>query len=299
MSRLSVHALATPQSLAGVDARTPVLLALSGGMDSAVLLELLSEQSRRYGFALTAAHFHHGIRGEEADRDAAFCEDLANRKGVAFVSQRADVPRLARERGISLEAAAREARYAFLEQVMEERQIPLLVTAHHGNDNLETVLFRLCRGTGLTGLCGIPSVRPFGIGWVVRPLLPYSKAALEAYCEERGLDYVLDSTNLQPDCSRNQLRLQVIPQLEALGGDPCRSVWRMTRALEQDRALLELLADELVKESRTVNGLRTDALRNAHGALRIRAMTDSSPFKYTRKPPTLHRRNLMVRSAYR
>ncbi|MBE6632866.1 MAG: tRNA lysidine(34) synthetase TilS [Ruminococcaceae bacterium] len=277
MTRLSADTLSTPQALAGVDTKTPILLALSGGMDSAALLDLLADQARREGFPITVAHFHHGIRGEEADRDAAFCEGLAKRYGASFATERANVPQLAREWGVSTETAARKARYAFLERVMEERQIPLLITAHHGNDNLETVLFRLCRGTGLTGLCGIPSVRSFGIGLVVRPLLPYSREELAAYCAARGLSYVTDSTNLMPDCSRNRLRLQVIPQLEGLGGDLSRSVWRMTRGLERDRDLLETLTNDLVRACRTANGLNTEALRNAHPSLRIRAMARIFP----------------------
>ena len=269
---LSFEACKAPWQMADLPKETPVLLAFSGGADSAALLQLLAEQARRDGFSLTAAHFHHGIRGEEADRDAAFCQERAAQLQIPFVQGRADVPAHAKETGESLETAARSLRYAFLERVMEERQIPILVTAHHADDNLETLLFRMSRGTGLSGLCGIPPVRAFGTGVVVRPLLPFSRREILEYCVRARVDYVTDSTNLEPDCSRNRIRLEAVPALERSAGDPQRSAWRMTESLRQDRDCLDEMAMEVFRANRTPHGIRLQALREAHPAIRRRVM---------------------------
>ena len=171
-----------PWRLAGCAPGTPVLTGLSGGADSVALTHLLARCAARDGFPLTALHVHHGIRGAEADRDAAFCAAFAKALGVELITVRVDVPALAEASGDGLETAARDARYRVFEAVMRERGIPLLATAHHADDNAETVLFRLCRGTGLRGLCGIPACRQLGDGWVTRPLLPFTKEELLSYC---------------------------------------------------------------------------------------------------------------------
>ena len=134
-----------PQELATLEENTPVLLGLSGGADSSALLHWLDGERRRRGFALYVCHLNHGIRGAEAERDERFCASLAEKYGLALIKGFADVPARAKESGESLETAAREERYAFFARVMEERRIPLLVTAHHADDQLETMLFRFGR----------------------------------------------------------------------------------------------------------------------------------------------------------
>ena len=127
----------SPHKLANLPHSTPVLLAFSGGMDSAVLLDVLSKEAEQFGFKLHAAHFNHHIRGDEAARDAHFCENEAKKKGAIFHFGEADVPLLANQNGTSLEAEGRAQRYAFFEKVMRENNIPLLVTAHHADDNAD------------------------------------------------------------------------------------------------------------------------------------------------------------------
>ena len=266
-----------PWELAGVDAGASVLLALSGGADSRALLHVLSEQARRDGNTLTVAHVQHGIRGEEALRDAAFCQALAEQYGCEFLRLDADVPALARKNGRSLELEAREVRYAFFERVMNERKIPLLVTAHHGDDNLETVLFRMCRGTGLHGLCGIPAVRRFGVGVLVRPLLPYSRDEILDFCEQERLEYVTDSTNEKGDCSRNRIRLDVTPALKRHFSDVPRQIWRMSQTLAEDQAYLCEAAERFLNENRCGCGVSASALRNAPPPIRRRAIAMLAP----------------------
>ena len=145
----------SPHILAALPKDTPVLLAFSGGADSSALFHLLLNDAKENGFKLHAAHFHHGIRGEEADRDARFCEAVAAKNGVPFYLGRADVPALAKANGNSIEAEAREQRYSFFEKIMREHNIPILVTAHHSEDQIESILLHMLRGSGIGGLCGM------------------------------------------------------------------------------------------------------------------------------------------------
>ena len=205
-------------------------VALSGGADSTLLLELtLRALLRRFGAdgraRMVAIHLHHGIRGEEADRDLDFCRALCARRGVELVADRADIPALAAAAGESQETVARRERYALFRRVMTEKGIPILLTAHHADDNLETVLERLLRGSGTRGMGGIPPSRGLeGASeacplTVCRPLLEWTRRDILAACEELGLDYVTDSTNLEGDCTRNRIRHGVIPVLEAMAGE--------------------------------------------------------------------------------
>ena len=226
----------SPHRLSGMPPDTPLLVAFSGGADSRLLLELTVRWARRNGAPVTAAHLHHGIRGAEADRDQAFCRDTAARLGVRFVTRRVDVPALAARTGRSVEWEARAARYGFLTGIMQEEHIPLLLTAHHADDQLETLLLRLLRGSGTRGLGGIPPVRPVPGGMVIRPLLSCTRADILEACRRMGLDYVTDSTNLTDDCTRNRLRHRVIPLLEELSGPgvPQRAAVRLCRAARED-----------------------------------------------------------------
>ena len=250
-----------------------VLLALSGGADSGALLHVLSRQAQKMGFSILTAHVNHGIRGAEADRDAAFCEALAKDYGWEHLTHSADVPTQARMHGRSLELEAREVRYEFFRRVMEERGIEILVTAHHGDDNLETVLFRMGRGTGLHGLCGIPSSRGFGSGVLVRPLLGFSRRDILRFCEREGLEFVTDSTNAVGDCSRNRLRLDVVPLLEREFGDLQERVYRMTRSLSIDQDYLTGEAERFLESHLCEGGISAASLMGLHPAIRRRALS--------------------------
>ena len=254
-----------------------VLLGLSGGADSRALLHLLSEQARRDGFSVVTAHVNHGIRGDEADRDEQFCKSLAELYGWEFLSLRVDVPALAKEHGRSLELEAREARYAFFRQIMAERSIKILATAHHADDHLETVLFRICRGTGLHGLVGISPSRDFANGRLIRPLLPFSKREIMALCREENLEFVTDSTNCLADCSRNQIRLEVIPPLENRFPSVQSNVYRMTRGLSDDLDFLEREATAFFEANFRNGGIPAARLQEAHPAIRRRVIGKMFP----------------------
>lgn len=249
----------TPFSLCNEPKDAGVLLAFSGGADSSALLHILDQQAKQYGFSLTLVHVNHGIRGKEADRDEAFCKKTAERYGYPIFITRADLPALAKEHKRGLEEEARRLRYEVFARVMDETGAKILVTAHHADDNLETVLFRLSRGSSLKGLCGIAPTRPFGKGHLVRPLLGVSKEEILAYCREQKIDFVEDSTNAELSYSRNFIRRKLVPDFKRLFDHPETRVARMTAWLREDEAYLDSLAKEVVAKA-TPKGIPVEEL---------------------------------------
>lgn len=232
-----------------------VCAALSGGADSVSLLRSLRELSGELGAEITACHLNHGLRGEESDGDERFCRDLCERLGVPFYSKKIDVSELVQKHE-STEEAARRARYAFFEEALERFGCGVLATAHNANDNAETVLLNLTRGTGLLGLCGIPPVRELGASGklVIRPLLYITRGEVEEYLGGLGQDYVTDKTNLSEDYTRNKLRRRVLPELEIINPSAAGVIGRMTDKLRLDSDFLEGLADKAFNETREGRG---------------------------------------------
>ena len=189
-----------------------VLCAVSGGADSICLLHLLHALSAEGGFQVAAAHYHHGMRGEAADHDAAFVADFCRGLDIPCVVERGDVYGQARSLGLGVEETGRQLRYAFLRRTAEQLGCTRIATAHNADDNLETLLLHLTRGAGLHGLAGIPPRR----GDIVRPLLTTSRADIEAYLAARGLPHVEDCTNTDESYARNRIRRQVVPVLRQL-----------------------------------------------------------------------------------
>lgn len=222
-----------------------VLLALSGGADSVLLFHLLSAYTEARGIPFAACHVHHGIRGEEAERDAAFCERLARENGTPFFLAREDAPAFLRGEGHGkgLEYAAREVRYAALARVMAENPTyGVCATAHNATDNLETLLLHMLRGSGLRGLCGIPPVRDS----LVRPLLLLSKQEVLSALSELSLPYVTDSTNESAEYDRNYLRKEILPRLTRLNPDPEGAAARLSANLRQEEQALSALASDFI-----------------------------------------------------
>ena len=214
-----------------------VVCAVSGGADSVCLLDLVRQLPE---VECLCAHFDHGIRGEESRRDARFVEELCRRWQIPFYTETGDVPGYARQSGQSLETAARELRYAFLRRVAGKTGADRIATAHNQNDNAETILFRLARGTGLRGLTGIPAERD----GIVRPLLSASRAEIEAYLTARGIAWVEDSTNALDDAARNRARHHLLPALEELHAGAAANVARTAENLREDEEYLVSLARE-------------------------------------------------------
>ena len=252
---------------------TPVLVAFSGGADSTLLLHLLHERAQMHNAPLFAVHVHHGIRGKEADRDLEFCRQACKELHVPLFAIKVNVPALAKKSGQSLEEAARHARYRHFARLMQQHHIPLLATAHHANDNLETVLFRICRGTGTQGLRGIPAFAPLpGTSegsslCLFRPLLQLTKQEILDECGARGLDFVTDATNACDDYARNRIRNRVIPELEQLFAHPQHAAQRLCRAAAEDCDALDAVADQLYVAHANDGRLPTALLRTQPPAI--------------------------------
>ena len=242
-----------------------VIVGYSGGADSSCLLHLLNGWCRENGVAIAAAHVNHMIRGNEADRDEDFCRKTAEKLGVPFYSVKIDVPAISRADGIGLEEAARNARYAFFEELSEKLtgsgNGAAIATAHNASDNLETVIMNMLRGTGLHGMAGITPIRG---GRVIRPLIADSGENIRLWCRENGVEYVFDSTNAGTDCTRNIIRNRIVPVMREIAASPEDAVTRMTSLMRSDDAYFDSLASSYAcKGTRisreTLNGLAPSA----------------------------------------
>ena len=178
----------------------------SGGADSAALLFLTAEYCRQHSVPCEAIHVHHGIRGAEADGDAEVCRTFCERLGIVLHVRYADVPAYAALHHLGIEEAARQMRYGIFEEILRERPNSLCATAHSADDQLETVLFHMLRGSGIDGLCGIPAVRDR----YVRPLLSASAADIRDFCRTENIPFVQDSTNADTAYTRNYIRAEIV-----------------------------------------------------------------------------------------
>ncbi len=240
-----------------------ICVAFSGGADSVCLLSLLNLYKESFGFSLIASHVNHNIRGEEAKRDALFCEEFCKERDIKFTLIEVDVPNMARK-GESLEEAARRLRYNALSSL----EFDFLATAHHLNDNAETILLNLLRGTGIKGLCGIPKSRDN----IIRPLLDYSKEEILNYCKENDLDFVVDSTNFENCCKRNILRNKVLPVFKDLNPSFLSVLKRTVSLLKRDEDYLDITAKNCFESVLEANGLKISAIYELHEAILSRVI---------------------------
>ena len=208
------------------------LVALSGGADSVALLLLLKNAH----FNVHAAHCNFHLRGEESDRDEAFCVELCKGLGVELHRAHFDTREYAELHKVSIEMAARELRYKWFEQLREDIGAAGICVAHHRDDSVETVLLNLVRGTGLRGLTGIQPRN----GHILRPLLCVSRAEIEAFLAEKGQKYVTDSTNLKADVQRNIVRLEVLPLLRKLNPAVAENIQRTAENLVEAQQVLNV-----------------------------------------------------------
>lgn len=253
-----------------------VLAAVSGGVDSISLLHWLHARGTR----VAAAHLHHGLRGEAADGDEAFVREFCAVRNIPFYIEHADVGALAVQMGVSTEEAGRRVRYDFLERTAGEIGAARVATAHHADDNAETLLFQLVRGAR-SGLGGIAPVRDI----YIRPFLTLTRAQIEAYAEANGLSHRLDSMNLDDAYARNYIRHEIMPRLTTVNAAAAVHIAETAQALRLESAYL----DELAAERLETGGMRLaqtrvtvpcKALAEAPEALRgrmVRLLLDALP----------------------
>ncbi len=216
-----------------------VLVALSGGADSVALLRVLL----RLGYRCEAAHCNFHLRGEESVRDEVFVTSLADRLGVKLYKTDFDTEGYASAKGISIEMAARELRYAWFARLLDETGAKAVAVAHHRNDSVETFFLNLLRGTGIDGLSGIRAVN----GRVVRPLLCTGRQEILDYLKELGQDYVTDSSNLRDEFVRNKIRLHLIPMLETVNPSAVETVARTMERLDDVAEIYHAAVEESVR----------------------------------------------------
>lgn len=255
-----------------LDCGDRVVVAVSGGPDSVCLLSVLHALAKDLDLTLHVAHLDHQFRGAESAAEARFVEGLAKDLGIDATGESRDVPSYCAERGLSTQAGAREVRYKFLQQVAKATGAQRIALGHTANDQAETLLMRLVRGAGISGLSAIPPVREN----IIRPLIGITRNEVLAYLQEQGIDFRTDPSNRIPVYFRNRVRLELLPVLE--GFNP-----RITEALA---AQAHLLRDENEAIEAMLPGILQNILRRQEETVRINRE------EFNRLLPALRRRVL-------
>jgi len=256
-----------PHLLSGMPIDEGILLGLSGGADSSLLLEMLVKFREKTGAPLYAAHVEHGIRGDEALRDLEFCRRLCLQKNVEFFEVSVDVPKLAKLQKKSLELCARDVRYDFFDKIMREKGIRIIATAHNADDNMETLLFNIMRGAGIHGASGIPPSRPFGKGMLIRPLLNIEKANIIKYCNSHKIEFVIDSTNEQTEYSRNFIRAKIVPLLRQCNPYVGSNITRFCEIMRKNADFIDKAAIDFIKANLVDGKISSELLNKTDEAL--------------------------------
>jgi tRNA(Ile)-lysidine synthase len=284
LSSFARHLLTEWKRLALPLADERLIAAVSGGADSVALLLALDEliKAGRLDLDVTVAHLDHGLRAQASEEDAAWVKELSESLGYEIAPGRVSVKELAVESGDNLEQAARRARYQFLAEVAQKRGASLILTAHTMDDQAETVLLRLLRGSGAEGLGGIEPVRALEINsrvLLVRPLLRWcSRAETEKYCQEQDVRFRVDEMNRDERFARVRVRGQLIPLMESFNPRLVEALARTAELLREDAAALRASAERLLDEACDGGAgdkaapLRVDILASAPVALRRRAL---------------------------
>lgn len=211
--------------------QTPYIVALSGGADSVALLLIL----KNIGLNISAAHCNFHLRGEESDRDEQFCVNLCQQQGISLSRIHFDTYAYAHLHKVSIEMAARDLRYRYFAQLVKDLHAGGICVAHHRDDNVETLLLNLLRGSGVDGLAGIAPKN----GNILRPLLCISRQDILQYLKEKKQDFVTDSTNLEDDALRNKIRHHVVPLLESINPAASENIALSAKYIRQAKSILE------------------------------------------------------------
>ena len=195
-----------------IENNSKLLIALSGGPDSVFALHFFHQFKNKYKAELIAAHVNHNLRGNDSEQDQIFCEKICSELKIPIFIKSVEVEKFARKNNQSVEEAARNLRYNFFEEISNQEKVDYIITAHNSDDNTETILLNLIKGTGLSGLSGIPVKR----GKIVRPILSLSKKEIVEFLELNKINFRIDKSNYENDFERNKLRNIVIPEIEKI-----------------------------------------------------------------------------------
>jgi len=240
----------------GVTSGTLLVVAVSGGQDSLALLYALHNLASEFGIELHGAHLNHSLRGEVSDADAAFVEQTFRSLGIPFSVENTDVSAFRKSQKLSLEDAARRLRYEFFARVADQQNTNYVTLGHTSDDQAETVLLHLIRGSGLAGLRGMgyqSHAEYSGVSMkLLRPLLDVSRLETAEYCQALALQPRLDESNLSVDFSRNRVRLEILPQMEFINPAVKESLVRLSNSAERDYSYLESQIDRVMDSATTV-----------------------------------------------
>lgn len=250
----------------GVKDDDRIVVGFSGGSDSTAMLHSLSSLIGTH--RVTALHVNHGIRGNEAQRDEDFCKNMCQKLGVHFQCVHLDIPSLAKKEKTGLEECARNHRYEALFECAKQNNANMIATAHNAQDSVEALLFNLCRGTGLKGLCGIPKCREENGCRIIRPIIKADKTEIYDYLEKNGLDYVTDSTNESTDYTRNYIRHEIIPRLSRINPAFIENISNCTDILSHTERYVSDRADEFIKKNTNGSSVDKPAFLSLEPALR-------------------------------
>lgn len=255
-----------------------IVLGLSGGPDSVCLLHVLKQLEEEYDISIYAAHLNHQIRGIEAQKDVMYISQLCDSLGVKFFVKSINVPEYCKKHGLSIEEGARKLRYEMFYEIKQKTKSNKIAIGHNLNDQAETILMRMMRGTGLQGLKGIEYKRDETI---IRPILDIERSSIEAYCEKYNLNPRIDSTNLENIYTRNKIRLDLIPYMqENFNASVIESICRMGNNLKLDNDYIEQEGSKKFKEVSKLNNNESveiilDKYIHLHKAIKSRIIRNS------------------------
>ncbi len=261
-----------------------VIVGFSGGADSVLLLIFLRNLRKNIDFKLKAIHINHMIRGDDADGDENFCREFCDILGIEFSAYKIDVPKIAAETKIGTEEAARNERYKIFAQIAGNEKFTAIATAHNATDNLETVIFNLMRGTGLSGLCGISPVR----GNIIRPLIGLPKSDITKILSDAKIPFVIDKTNFSTEYTRNYIRHEILPSLYRLSQSPEISCKKATDSLRVDDNYITLQAENIYVKNENDGKIEAEFLKSLHPALSSRIIRIMAKKKSGILPEKIH-----------
>lgn len=254
-----------------------IVVGLSGGPDSVCLLHILNRMKEEWNLEIYAAHLNHQIRGIEAQKDAFYISKLCEDLGITFFIKSIDVPKYCEDNGLSIEEGARKLRYEMFYEIKHNIKANKIAIGHNLNDQAETILMRMMRGTGLQGLKGIDYIRD---GVIIRPILDIERHDIEEYCKQNNLNPRIDQTNLESIYTRNKIRLELIPYMkDNFNSNIIESIVRMGNSLRSDNDYIE---NESLKKFKELSNITKDSVElnlneyiNLHNSIKVRVLRNS------------------------
>lgn len=223
-----------------------IILGVSGGPDSIAMLDILRQLESKLDFEIYVVHINHSIRGKDADEDEEYVKNYCKKYNIKCFSKKIDVPAIAKNEKIGTEEAGRKVRYEYFDEILKETNSNKIAIAHNKNDKVETIIMHLLRGSGVSGLKGIETIRE---NKFIKPLIECDRKEIEKYCEENNLQPRIDKTNFENDCTRNKIRNIVIPYIkEQFNPNIIETITRLSDVISNEDNFIENIVQENYKK---------------------------------------------------